>query len=171
MDSRPRPLRPPSAADSVRSRQDRNWTEKPLASATDICPERRREQDIAEAGETPRSFAENDPFGLDSQLSEDQNLVRGNARGRRISASPRGRGLSRRAFRSRDHDADGPRWAASGDSARLSTPRPRAASHSNIPGPLIAPCFVNKIPGRRAAALNHAMNKIPRSCFPSVAFW
>jgi glutaryl-CoA dehydrogenase len=35
---------------------------------------------MAEAGETPRSFAWNDPFDLDGQLSEDEKLVRDSAR-------------------------------------------------------------------------------------------
>ncbi len=35
---------------------------------------------MAEAGETPRSFAWNDPFDLDGQLSEDEKLVRDSTR-------------------------------------------------------------------------------------------
>jgi hypothetical protein len=35
---------------------------------------------MTEAGETPRSFAWNDPFDLDGQLSEDEKLVRDSAR-------------------------------------------------------------------------------------------
>jgi hypothetical protein len=108
-----------------------------LRPQSGICPERRREQDIAEAGETPRSFAENDPFGLDSQLSEDQNLVRGNAR-----ALAQGYLLARAGEDYLEERFDreimtrmGRVSARSGDSARLSTPPPRAASHSNIPDP------------------------------------
>jgi glutaryl-CoA dehydrogenase len=35
---------------------------------------------MAEAGETSRSFAWNDPFDLDGQLTEDEKLVRDSAR-------------------------------------------------------------------------------------------
>jgi Acyl-CoA dehydrogenase, N-terminal domain len=45
-----------------------------------FCPERRREQDIAEAGKTTCTFAWDDPFDLDGQLSEDEKLVRDKAR-------------------------------------------------------------------------------------------
>ena len=116
---------------------------------------------MAEAGETPRSFAWNDPFGLDSQLSEDQKLVRDNARAlaQRYLLPRAGEDYLEERF-DREIMTRMGRVGLLGPtipqvSARLA---PRVALIFRTLG---RPCFCSQDSGRMAAALNHAMHLFP----------